>query len=83
MGSGGETTKNDGQPMEIVGIAAPIRDDLFDREIKTRFAITVDRKKTGPCVGRGADCTEDKLTTRRKLSWSRRRWPMACRKAAG
>ena len=28
----GETTKNDGQPMEIVGIAAPIRDDLFDRE---------------------------------------------------
>ena len=28
----GETTKNDGEPMEIVGIAAPIRDDLFDRE---------------------------------------------------
>jgi len=28
----GEMTKNDGQPMEIVGIAAPIRDDLFDRE---------------------------------------------------
>jgi putative ABC transport system permease protein len=28
----GESTKNDGQPMEIVGIAAPIRDDLFDRE---------------------------------------------------
>ena len=28
----GETTKNDGQPMEIVGIAAPIRDNLFDRE---------------------------------------------------
>ena len=28
----GEATKNDGQPMEIVGIAAPIRDDLFDRE---------------------------------------------------
>jgi putative ABC transport system permease protein len=28
----GETSKNDRQPMEIVGIAAPIRDDLFDRE---------------------------------------------------
>jgi predicted permease len=28
----GEQTKNDGQPMEIVGIAAPIRDELFDRE---------------------------------------------------
>ena len=28
----GETTKNDGQPMEIVGVAAPIRDDLFDKE---------------------------------------------------
>ena len=28
----GEGTKNDGQPMEIVGIAPPIRDDLFDRE---------------------------------------------------
>jgi predicted permease len=28
----GESTKNDGQPMEIVGIAAPIRDELFDRE---------------------------------------------------
>jgi len=28
----GEATKNDGQPMEIVGIAAPIRDQLFDRE---------------------------------------------------
>ncbi len=28
----GEATKNDGQPMEIVGIAAPIRDNLFDRE---------------------------------------------------
>jgi predicted permease len=28
----GEGTKNDGQPMEIVGIAAPIRDQLFDRE---------------------------------------------------
>jgi predicted permease len=28
----GEATKNDGQPMEIVGIAAPIRDELFDRE---------------------------------------------------
>ena len=28
----GETTKNDGQPMEIVGVAAPIRDNLFDRE---------------------------------------------------
>jgi hypothetical protein len=28
----GEATKNDGQPMEIVGIAAPIRDDLFDHE---------------------------------------------------
>ncbi|HVD91664.1 MAG TPA: ABC transporter permease [Vicinamibacterales bacterium] len=28
----GETTKNDGQPMEIVGVAAPVRDNLFDRE---------------------------------------------------
>jgi predicted permease len=28
----GEATKNDGQAMEIVGIAAPIRDELFDRE---------------------------------------------------
>jgi predicted permease len=28
----GETTKNGGEPMEIVGIAAPIRDNLFDRE---------------------------------------------------
>jgi predicted permease len=28
----GETTKNEGQAMEIVGIAAPIRDELFDRE---------------------------------------------------
>ena len=28
----GETTKNDGQSMEIVGVAAPIRDGLFDRE---------------------------------------------------
>ena len=27
------TTKNDGEPMEIVGIAAPIRDELFDREV--------------------------------------------------
>jgi putative ABC transport system permease protein len=28
----GEASKNDRQPMEIVGIAAPIRDELFDRE---------------------------------------------------
>ena len=28
----GETAKEDRQPMEIVGIAAPIRDGLFDRE---------------------------------------------------
>ena len=28
----GQTTKNGGEPMEIVGIAAPIRDELFDRE---------------------------------------------------
>ena len=28
----GETAKEDRQPMEIVGIAAPIRDELFDRE---------------------------------------------------
>ncbi len=28
----GEHTKNDGVAMEIVGIAAPIRDELFDRE---------------------------------------------------
>jgi predicted permease len=28
----GEQTKNDGQAMEIVGIAAPIRDELFTRE---------------------------------------------------
>lgn len=28
----GEETKNDREPMEIVGIAAPIRDELFDRE---------------------------------------------------
>jgi predicted permease len=28
----GETTKNNGEPMAIVGIAAPIRDQLFDRE---------------------------------------------------
>jgi predicted permease len=28
----GETTKNGGEPMEIVGIAAPIRDNLFDHE---------------------------------------------------
>jgi predicted permease len=28
----GERTKNDGEAMEIVGVAAPIRDDLFDRE---------------------------------------------------
>jgi predicted permease len=28
----GETTKNNGEAMEIVGIAAPIRDELFDRE---------------------------------------------------
>jgi predicted permease len=28
----GEHTKNDGEPMEIVGIAPPIRDQLFDRE---------------------------------------------------
>jgi predicted permease len=28
----GETTKNNGEPMEIVGIAAPIRDELFDHD---------------------------------------------------
>ena len=28
----GEATKHEGQPIEIVGIAAPIRDELFDRE---------------------------------------------------
>jgi predicted permease len=28
----GEHTKNDGEAMEVVGVAAPIRDDLFDRE---------------------------------------------------
>ena len=28
----GEQTKNDGQPMEIIGVAAPIRDNLFDRD---------------------------------------------------
>ena len=28
----GETTKNSGEAMEIVGIAPPIRDELFDRE---------------------------------------------------
>jgi predicted permease len=28
----GETAKEDREPMEIVGIAAPIRDELFDRE---------------------------------------------------
>ena len=30
-------TKNNGEPMEIVGIAAPIRDDLFDREAGPAF----------------------------------------------
>jgi hypothetical protein len=30
----GETTKNNGEAMEIVGIAAPIRDQLFDREVE-------------------------------------------------
>ena len=33
----GESTKHDGQPMEIVGIAAPIRDELFDREARPAF----------------------------------------------
>jgi predicted permease len=33
----GESTKHDGQSMEIVGIAAPIRDDLFDRESGPAF----------------------------------------------
>src|SRR5436190_10483112 len=33
----GETTGNDGQPMEIVGVAAPIRDELFDREAGPAF----------------------------------------------
>jgi predicted permease len=28
----GEHTKNDGEAMEIVGVAAPVRDELFDRE---------------------------------------------------
>jgi putative ABC transport system permease protein len=28
----GEAAKNDREPMEIVGIAAPVRDELFDRE---------------------------------------------------
>jgi predicted permease len=32
--SPGEQTKNNGEPMEIVGIAAPIRDELFDREVE-------------------------------------------------
>ena len=32
--SPGEPTKNNGEPMEIVGIAAPIRDELFDREVE-------------------------------------------------
>ena len=30
----GETTKNSGEAMEIVGIAPPIRDELFDREVE-------------------------------------------------
>ena len=30
----GEHTKNDGQAMEIIGIAAPVRDQLFDREVE-------------------------------------------------
>ena len=33
----GEVTRNNGEPMEIVGIAAPIRDDLFDREAGPAF----------------------------------------------
>jgi predicted permease len=33
----GESTKHDGQPMEIVGIAAPIRDELFEREARPTF----------------------------------------------
>jgi len=33
----GETTRNNGEPMEIIGIAAPIRDDLFDRESGPAF----------------------------------------------
>ena len=37
----GEHTKNDGEPMEIVGIAAPIRDELFDREVGARDLRTV------------------------------------------
>ena len=28
----GEHVKNEGEPLEVVGIAAPIRDELFDRE---------------------------------------------------
>ena len=30
----GEPTKYDGLPMEIIGVAAPIRDELFDREAR-------------------------------------------------
>ena len=30
----GQTTKNNGEAMEIVGIASPIRDQLFDREVE-------------------------------------------------
>ena len=30
----GETTRHDGEPLEIIGIAAPIRDELFDREVQ-------------------------------------------------
>ena len=30
----GETTKNGGEAMEIIGIAPPIRDQLFDREVE-------------------------------------------------
>ena len=33
----GETTKNNGEPMEIVGVAAPIRDQLFDREVEPQI----------------------------------------------
>ncbi|MEO6235683.1 MAG: ADOP family duplicated permease [Vicinamibacterales bacterium] len=28
----GQQTRNDGQPMEVIGVAAPIRDGLFDHE---------------------------------------------------
>ena len=30
----GERTKNDGEAMEIVGVAAPVRDQLFDRQVE-------------------------------------------------